>query len=301
MIPSYLRLYEEKKIEEIIDILWERLRNCKLCPRRCKVDRLKGEKGFCQTSRFAKVSSFFLHFGEEPEIVGKGGSGTIFFSGCNLGCIFCQNYSISALGEGEEVSKEELAQMMITLQQEGAENINFVTPTHVVAQIIEALPIAIEKGLNIPLVYNCGGYENVETLKIMEGVFDIFMPDVKYSDASVAERLSSASDYWEKVKEALLEMYRQVGDLVVENGVAKRGLLVRHLILPNRLAGSFKVLDFIKEKISPNTYVNIMNQYYPCYKAYEFKELSRRITLDEYKEVIEYAHRIGLWRGFPIL
>ncbi|MCD6583795.1 MAG: radical SAM protein [Candidatus Omnitrophica bacterium] len=298
MEPFYLELYRKGKLEEIENKLTQSLKNCNLCPRNCGVNRLRGEVGFCKTTRLAKVDSFFLHFGEEPELVGRGGSGTIFFSWCNLGCIYCQNYPISHLGEGREVSKEELAEMMITLQDNGAENINFVTPTHVVAQIVEALPLAIQKGLSLPLVYNCGGYESVETLKIVEGIFDIYMPDVKYSDNTVASRLSSAPNYWEVVKEVLKEMYRQVGDLVVTRGIAKKGLLIRHLVLPFRLAGSFKILDFIKEEISVNTYINIMEQYHPCFKAHYIKELSRRPTIEEFKEVVEYAKKLGFYRGF---
>lgn len=229
--------------------------------------------------------------------MGRGGSGTIFFSFCNLGCIYCQNYTISHQGEGEEVTPQVLARMMITLQENGAENINFVTPTHVIAQIVEALPLAIEKGLRLPLVYNCGGYESCEVLKLIEGVFDIYMPDIKYSDNRIALKFSNAPNYWEIVTSAVVEMHRQVGDLIIKEGRALRGLLIRHLVLPNRLAGSFKILDFIKKEISSDTYVNIMAQYYPCYKAYQFEELSRRITEEEYSEVIEYAKRIGLRRA----
>jgi putative pyruvate formate lyase activating enzyme len=297
-MTSYIELYKKKKLEKIRDLFWERLKNCNLCPRNCKVNRVKEEVGFCKTKTKAVVSSYFLHFGEEPELVGRGGSGTIFFSYCNLGCLYCQNYTISWLGEGREVDAEELAKMMLILQRKGAENINFVTPTHVVFQIIEALCIAIEEGLNLPLVYNCGGYESVDTLKMIEGVFDIYMPDIKYADNKIAKKFSFAPDYWKVVKEATKEMHRQVNDLVIENGIAKRGLLIRHLVLPNRVADSFKILDFIKEEISLHTYINIMEQYYPCYRAYEFKELSRRITLDEYQEVVEYARKIGLYRGF---
>jgi putative pyruvate formate lyase activating enzyme len=296
-MPSYIELFKSGKLEKIRDSLNGYLKECTLCPRNCKVNRKK-EIGFCRTKDKAIVSSFFLHFGEEPEIVGRGGSGTIFFSYCNLGCIYCQNYTISHLGEGKEVTPHMLAEIMLTLQREGAENINFVTPTHVIAQILEALCIAVKNGLNIPLVYNCGGYEKLETLKLIEGVFDIYMPDIKYSDNKIAHKFSSALNYWDIAKEAIKEMHRQVGDLVIEDGTVKKGLLIRHLVLPNHLAGSFKILDFVKEKISPHTYINIMDQYHPCYKANNFLELSRRITLEEYKEVIDYAKKIGLYRGF---
>jgi len=298
MRPSYIELHRQKRLTEIRDILLEKLKNCTLCPRNCRVNRINGELGFCKTARFSVVSSCFHHFGEEPELVGRGGSGTIFFSYCNLGCIYCQNFSISHQGEGNQITPQELANMMLLLQKGGAENINFVTPTHVIAQIIEGLCIAVENGLNLPLVYNCGGYESLDLLKIVEGVFDIYMPDIKYSDNQVALKFSTAADYWDVVQSATLEMHRQVGDLVVEGGVAKRGLLIRHLVLPNKLCRSFKIFDFIKDGISPHTYINIMEQYRPCYRAYEFKELSRRPTLDEYLEVEEYAKKIGLYRGF---
>ncbi|MCM8773200.1 MAG: radical SAM protein [Candidatus Omnitrophica bacterium] len=295
---SYIELYKKGILEDIKNKLLEQLKNCRLCPRQCKVNRADNQLGFCKTGRFAKVDSFFLHFGEEPELVGKGGSGTIFFSNCNLGCIYCQNYTISHLGEGKVVSPKELAEIMLNLQKRGAENINFVTPTHVLPQILEALIIAIEGGLTLPLVYNCGGYESVEILSLIKGAFDIYMPDIKYSDNAIGLRFSSVPDYWDKVKEAVIKMHNDVGDLVIEKGVAKKGLLVRHLVLPHRLAGSFAILDFIKENISSCTYVNIMGQYHPCYKAGEIFELTRRINKEEYLEVVNYAKRIGLYRGF---
>lgn len=300
MTPSYISLYENGILDEIKNKLLEELGSCDLCPHKCKVNRNNDETGFCEIGRLAKVSNFFLHFGEEQELVGEGGSGTIFFSGCNLRCIFCQNYTLSHLGEGQIVTPQELAGMMLVLQNNGAENINFVTPTQVIAQIIEALPLAINKGLTLPLVYNCGGYENPEVLRLIKGIFDIYMPDIKYADDEIAAKFSCAPDYWEKVKAVIKEMYSQVGDLLIEEGIAKRGLLLRHLVLPQRLAGSFEILDFIKEEISLDTYVNIMEQYRPCYRAGEFKELSRRLTDHEYEEVIEYAQKIGLYRGFPI-
>lgn len=293
--PLYLK--NKNKIKKIKDIFFSILEDCTLCPRRCKVNRLKNKTGFCKTGRFSIVSSYFLHFGEEPEIVGKSGSGTIFFSNCNLGCIYCQNYTISHLGEGKEISSSNLAEIMLKLQKSGAENINFVTPTHIIPQIIEALELAIEDGLNIPLVYNCGGYENKDTIRLLDGIIDIYMPDIKYADDKISERFSSAADYYGIAKEAILEMHRQVGDLIVEDGIAKRGLLIRHLVLPNKLASSFSILDFVRT-ISKDTYINIMDQYYPCYRAFEFKELSRRITHNEYLEVINYAKKIGLYRGF---
>lgn len=294
-----LHLFDKGESAKVRDTLVEKLERCCLCPRKCGINRLKGEVGFCKTGRLARVSSAFLHFGEEPELVGRGGSGTIFFSWCNLGCLYCQNYTLSHFGQGQKATAQELAGMMLNLQKNGAENINFVTPTHVIAQVLEALPLAIEGGLNLPLVYNCGGYESVETLKLLEGVFDIYMPDIKYSQVEPAQKFSCAPDYWEVVRMAVKEMHRQVGDLAVEKGIVERGLIIRHLVLPKRAAGSFKILDFIRNELSPHTYVNIMEQYYPCYRASEFGELSRRITLDEYKEVVAYAKKIGLYRGFP--
>jgi len=290
----YTDLYKQGKLEKIQDMLLANLKNCKLCPRNCGVNRLEEELGFCKSGRKARVSSFFLHFGEEPELVGRGGSGTIFFAGCNLQCLYCQNYTFSCLGEGKKVRPQELAQMMLSLQNQGAENINFVTPTHVIAQIIEGLVIAAKEGLNLPLVYNCGGYESADTLKIADEIFDIYMPDIKYSKNESAKKFSHVPDYWKVVKEAVKEMHRQVGDLVIEDGVAQRGLLIRHLVLPNHVAGSFEILDFIRNELSVDTYVNIMQQYYPCYRASEFPELSRRITFNEYKEVVEYARKIRL-------
>lgn len=298
MTPSYLKLHKSGKLERIKESLTRRMEDCDLCPRNCHVNRLKGELGFCKTGRNALVSSYNLHFGEEPPLVGRGGSGTIFFTWCNLGCIYCQNFTISHLGEGVEATAQELAEIMLSLQRRGAHNINFVTPTHVPAQIIEALILAIEGGLKLPLVYNSGGYDRPEILKEMEGVFDIYMPDAKYSDEHWSLKYSSAKDYWEVCKEVLLEMHRQVGDLVInEEGIAERGLLIRHLVLPNRIAGSFAVLDFIAEKLSKDSYVNIMQQYHPCFQAYKHKEISRSITMGEFKEALDYAEKIGLHRG----
>ncbi|MGB2879956.1 MAG: radical SAM protein [Candidatus Omnitrophota bacterium] len=299
MRPSYLKLYESGKLEEIKNSFVERLAKCDLCPRDCKVNRLEGELGFCRAGRYAMISSYSLHFGEEPPLVGKGGSGTIFFTWCNLGCIYCQNYTISHLGEGVEMKPRELAEVMLSLQRRGAHNINFVTPSHVTAQILEALIIAIEEGLKLPLVYNSGGYDKASTLKEMEGIFDIYMPDAKYSDEGHSQKYSRAQNYWKVCKETLLEMHGQVGDLAInDEGVAERGLLIRHLVLPNRLAGSIVVLDFIAEKISKDSYVNIMEQYHPCFQAYKHEELSRGITLEEFKEALDYAAETGLHRGF---
>lgn len=275
----------------------EILRECRICPRECEANRLNDKRGECGMGRKAVVSQASPHFGEESELVGRSGSGTIFFSYCNLHCLFCQNYSISQLGEGRVLEPEELAELMFYLQRIGCHNINLVSPTPVVPQILEALLVAKETGLKIPIVYNTGGYDSVQTLKLLERIVDIYMPDAKYSNDN-AEKYSQAPNYWEINKKALLEMYRQVGDLVIENGIAKRGLLIRHLVLPNRIAGSFEILRFIAKKLSKDSYVNIMAQYYPCYKAFSYPELSRRITDEEYREVVDFAKNLGLHRGF---
>jgi putative pyruvate formate lyase activating enzyme len=294
--PSYLTLSEEE-IERRIQKLFKILENCEICPRKCHVNRVKGERGYCQLGYLPKVSSFFPHFGEEDVLVGKNGSGTIFFSSCNLSCCYCQNYEISQFRIGKEVSFEELANMMLQLQRMGCHNINLVTPTPQVPQIVKALSIAIRKGLRIPLVYNTSSYDNVEILKLLDGICDIYLPDAKYSNDEIALKYSNASNYFEIMKQAIKEMHRQAGDLVVdENGIAKRGVIVRHLVLPNGLAGSREILEFIAKEISKNTFINIMDQYTPYYKAFEYPELSRRITSKEYFEVLQIAKELGLKR-----
>lgn len=231
--------------------------------------------------------------------MGRGGSGTIFFAGCNLHCVFCQNYEISQLGQGREVSVEELAAWMLELQEMGCENVNLVTPTHQAPQIVQALVLAREGGLRLPLVWNCGGYESVEALGLLSGIVDIYMPDFKYGDSQIAARYSDAPGYFEAAKGAVSEMHRQVGDLEVVDGLARRGLLVRHLVLPGGLAGTERVLRFIAEEISRDTFVNVMAQYYPTYRAWEFPELARRITREEYREALALARRFGLVRAGP--
>jgi putative pyruvate formate lyase activating enzyme len=293
--PSYLN-FSEKELEKRIEKLFKILENCEICPRKCHVNRLKGKKGYCQLGFLPKVSAFHPHFGEESCLVGFGGSGTIFLTSCNLACVYCQNFEISQLRIGEEVSFENLAEMMIKLQEIGCHNINFVTPTPQVPQILKSLKIAIKKGLKIPLVYNTSSYDSVEVLKILDGIFDIYLPDTRYGDSKIAQKYSGVPNYFEIMKEAIKEMHRQVGDLIInERGIAKRGVLVRHLVLPNNLAGSEKVFQFLAE-ISKNMAINIMDQYYPCYKAFEFPELSRRITKKGYEEAIELAKKYGLKR-----
>jgi len=295
--PSYINLYRAGKLHERIEKARGLLKECQICPRRCKVNRLENKLGVCKVGKLPKVSSYNPHFGEESPLVGTHGSGTIFITSCSLGCVFCQNYDISHLGEGYEVSFERFAHMMIELQDMGCHNINFVTPTHVVPQILEALPIAIRDGLNIPLVYNTGGYDLVETLQLLEGVFDIYMPDFKFSDDDVAAKLCKARDYPQVAMKAIKEMYRQVGDLVVDDrGIAERGLIVRHLIMPNGLAGTRKVMQFLAQGISPNTYVNIMDQYRPCGLAHKYPEINRRIRVEEFEDALQIAHEEGISR-----
>lgn len=296
--PAYLNL-SASELKERIQALYELASPCRLCPRECGARRDQGERGFCRTGLKPWVASFGPHFGEERELVGRYGSGTIFFSGCNLGCVFCQNFTISQLGEGEEVSVDDLARMMLRLQRLGCHNVNLVTPTHQAPMILEALALAREGGLEIPLVWNCGGYESVEALRLLDGVVDIYMPDFKYGDDEAAARYSAAPDYFARACAALKEMHRQVGDLVVKGGIAVRGLIVRHLVLPTGLAGTERVLRFIRDEISPNTYVNIMAQYYPTHRAWEFPELARRITSEEYKRALSLAQGLGLRRAGP--
>jgi putative pyruvate formate lyase activating enzyme len=296
---SYIELYEKSSLKKRREKLHKLLEKCHLCPRNCLVNRLQDERGFCGAGKKAAVSSYNLHFGEEPPISGYRGSGTIFFTHCNLRCCFCQNYPISQLGNGREVEISELATMMVKLQKLGAHNINFVTPTHFVPQIVEALELAVKEGLKIPLVYNSGGYDSVETLNLLDGIVDIYMPDAKYSNPESARRYSRAEDYFEVNKKALLEMYRQVGDLKMDReGIAKRGLLIRHLVMPEDIAGSRKVLEFIAQNISKHTYMSIMAQYHPAHLAFEFPELSRRISKEEYDAVLEIVDELGLERGW---
>jgi len=273
--------------------LYASLASCAICPRRCGVNRLEGEVGFCGVGAEALFASAGPHFGEEDVLVGRGGSGTIFFAGCNLGCIFCQNYELSHGRNGRPIDPDHLASVMIRLQGRGCCNINFVTPTHVTPQMMLAILRARDIGLRVPIVYNCGGYESLDTLRTLDGFVDIYMPDAKYADGAAA-RLSDAPDYPEVMFAALREMHRQVGDLEVRNGVATRGLLVRHLVLPNGLAGSRAILDFLARSISPRTYVNVMAQYRPCYRASECPEIDRPPTRQEFAEAHAHAAALGL-------
>lgn len=288
---SHAELWKKVSLAEAV------LKQCTLCPKNCKVNRTSGNLGFCKVGDKPFVASWGPHFGEENPLVGRSGSGTIFFSHCNLGCIFCQNWTISHLGEGSEVTLERLARVMLELQASGCHNINLVTPTHQISMILHSIAIAKGLGLNLPIVYNCGGYEAIETLKILEGAIDIYMPDFKYSNSEMALKFSKARDYPDRASAAIKEMHRQVGDLIVDKrGVALRGLLVRHLVLPENIAGTKEVMKFIAEEISKNTYINIMSQYYPCYKAFEHPPLDRKITDKEYADAIKMALTAGLKR-----
>jgi putative pyruvate formate lyase activating enzyme len=283
---------------DIVDRLYALLSPCQVCPRKCGVDRLAGKIGDCRASMEVKVSSFHQHFGEEPPLVGKHGSGTIFFARCNLHCVYCQNWQISQLGMGRDTPLDELASMMLRLQELGCHNINLVTPTPWIPQIIKALSIARNKGLKVPIVYNCGGYDSIEILKLLDGIIDIYMPDIKYSSDEYAVKYSSAPGYWEIVKAVLIEMFHQVGDLKLENGIAQKGLLIRHLVLPNNIAGSDKCFEFIRQNLSEETVVNVMAQYYPVYKADHYPDIARRITTKEYRKALTDLEKNGLDKGF---
>ena len=294
---AYQSLFASGELARRAEAAMAALSSCTLCPRACAVDRLGGQVGFCRTGRLAQVASFDLHFGEEEPLVGESGSGTIFFAQCNLGCVFCQNWVLSQSGESfPEVTAAELAAMMVELQRRGAVNINFVTPSHVVVQILEALPLAVDLGLTVPLVYNSSGYDSVEALRLLDGVVDIYMPDAKFWSAAAAKNYCRAADYPEAAKRAIREMHRQVGDLALdERGLAVRGLLVRHLVMPGGLAGTPDWMAFLAA-LSPQTYVNVMDQYRPCHQAARFAELSSPATAAECEAARAEARRAGLTR-----
>lgn len=282
------------RFNDNVRALWDMMDPCTLCPRSCGVYRSKGQIGFCGVGESPLISSVGPHFGEESVLVGVGGSGTVFFAGCNLGCVFCQNYDISRQRLGRAVSLDTLAEAMLELQRIGCSNINFVTPTHVAAAIAGAIEIARGKGLTIPTVYNTGGYDSVETLRRLEGLIDIYMPDMKYSNAETAGELSAARDYPQTNFAAVKEMHRQVGGLQIDQGLARRGLLVRHLVLPEDLAGTIEIVDFLVETIGPHTVINVMDQYHPCYEAAAHPAINRRPTGDEIATARSYAQQKGL-------
>jgi putative pyruvate formate lyase activating enzyme len=302
--PSYIARAESGELAERIGQANALLESCTVCPRTCRINRLHDERGFCRTGLLPVISRYGPHFGEEPPLVGRNGSGTIFVTHCNLACQFCQNYAISQCAQGEEVSCEKLAGMMMSLQKQGCHNINLVTPTHVVPQILAGLEIAAQDGLRIPLVYNSGGYDSVDTLRLLDGIVDIYMPDAKYGNDEIACTLSHAQNYVAIMKAGIAEMHRQVGDLVIDKGIAVRGMIIRHLVLPENLAGSDLVLPWIAREISPDTYVNIMDQYHPAWHAGNKgnvalpRSLYRRLLPQEYQYAIKCARESGLHRGF---
>jgi putative pyruvate formate lyase activating enzyme len=297
-VPAYRRLLETGELARRRETAYRHLESCDLCARYCRVDRTQGIAGaVCRTGERAVVASYGPHHGEEDPLRGSAGSGTIFFSWCNLRCVYCQNWDISQRGIGREVEPREIADMMLELQRLGCHNINFVTPSHVVAQIIAAVDDAARRGLALPLVYNTSGYDSLEALALLDGIVDIYMPDVKYADSRLAHPYSKVRNYVEANCAAVKEMHRQVGDLVLDaRGIAQRGLLVRHLVLPNGIAGTGDVLRFLAEEISRNTYLNLMDQYRPCYRADEYPALARPLTRDEYREVLAAADQAGLKR-----
>jgi putative pyruvate formate lyase activating enzyme len=298
MTPGYLLLHSQGVLEARAKAAVARLRQCRLCPRNCRVDRGQGGLGFCGSGRLARVASYCRHFGEEECLVGQGGSGTIFFAGCNLRCVFCQNADISRESSpDQEVTPGDLAQIMLELQAKGAANINLVSPSHVVPQVLEALPQAADRGLCLPLVYNTGGYDSLETLGLLRQVVDIYMPDAKYWDPDIGFRLSGVPDYPQVAREAIREMHRQVGDLTLDReGLAVRGLLVRHLVLPQGLAGTEPWMAFLARELSPDTYVNLMDQYRPWDEAYAQPGLDRGLDQAEFQMAKIAAKRAGLRR-----
>ncbi len=297
--PAYLQAYEEGRLQEKVEEALEALRDCTLCPRNCHVDRWQNRFAVCKVGRFARVSSFFPHFGEEDVLRGWAGSGTIFFAWCNLRCVFCQNFETSQMGEGVEVGPQELAAMMLRLQELGCHNINFVTPEHVVPQILEALPYAIEGGLRLPLVYNTSAYDSLHSIRLMDGVVDVYMPDFKLWNREPARKYLLAPDYPEVARQVIRAMHEQVGVLRVnEDGLARRGVLVRHLVMPGLVEETRQILRWLAE-LSPDTYVNVMDQYYPAWKAKtdpKYAEIGRRITSWEYEAAVRFAREAGLWR-----
>lgn len=296
--PGFLALEREGLLTDRIEKLYAVYENCHLCPRNCRVNRIKGETGVCQATAKVKISSAFPHFGEERPLVGKGGSGTIFFSHCGLRCVFCQNYTISIEGEGVEISDEHLAETMVKVQSFGCHNINLVTPTHYVPSIMRALKQAIRLGLKIPLVYNTSGYETLEVLQLLDGAVDIYLPDLKYMQPALSSKYSSgAYNYPYYAKLAVKEMHRQTGELKLdERGIAVSGVILRHLIMPNRVSGTEDFIKFVAREISPTTYINLMSQYRPEYKAMEYPEISRRSNRSEHMEALEWARKYGLTR-----
>jgi len=297
--PRYIESYENGSLERLADTAWEMLRFCTICPRRCNVNRLNDQKGYCRTGEKTVVCSYMAHRGEEPPISATNGSGTIFFSNCNMSCSYCQNFKFSQLDDGRKVEIEELSGFMLELQKQGCHNINLVTPTHVMPQIIKAILLAVPKGLSIPICYNTGGYELPEVIKMLEIVVDIYLSDMRYADRKMAEKYSQAPDYPKYNQDSIKLMHRQTGiPAISEDGVIKRGLIIRHLVLPNNISGTEEIARFLSSEVSEDTYISLMSQYFPCNKADRIKELSRRITLEEYEDAVRIIHKYGLYSGW---
>ncbi len=297
--PSYLNAFKNGKLKLLSEKLFLRLESCDICPRCCKVNRVNDKKGFCKTTKLPKVFSFLAHHGEEPPVSGIKGSGTIFFSNCNMGCIYCQNYEFSQLGKGREYSFEELASIMLNLQSQGCHNINLVTPTHVLPQILKSLELAIPQGLKIPLVYNTSGYELPEIIQLLDGIIDVYLVDMRYADNLISEELSSAINYAKFNQDSVKQMHKQVG--VAEfskDGIIKKGLIIRHLVLPNNLSGTEKIMRFIAKEISEDTYISLMSQYLPYYKASSNSKINRRLKENEYEEAKQILDKYNLHNGW---
>jgi putative pyruvate formate lyase activating enzyme len=294
--PVYRQTLQRREFPERIRQAKALLANCVICPRECGVNRLKGELGKCGIGKEPVISSYFPHFGEESALVGQDGSGTIFIAGCNLQCVFCQNYETSHLMEGRTCSIRDFGEMMLNLQKRGCHNINIVTPSHVIAQLIEAVFYAAERGLNLPLVYNTSAYDSLKSLELLAGIVDIYMPDFKFFDNELGRRYTAVSNYAAIARRAIKEMYRQVGDLVIEGGIARRGLLVRHLVMPGQIEDSCNIFNFIADEVSKNTYLNIMPQYRPAGEAHLHEEIADSLVYSEYIEAVNAAKKSGLQR-----
>ena len=297
--PAYLELAKSGKLKKIAQVLFDSLQSCTICPRLCAVNRLDNKIGFCKTKKLAKVYSFMAHHGEEPPISGSKGSGTIFFSHCNMGCVYCQNYEFSQLGKGSEYTIDQLAKLMLNLQGLGCHNINLVTPTHVLPQILLSLELAVSEGLKIPLVYNTSGYELRSTIELLDGIVDIYLVDMRYADSVISQRLSKAVDYPQCNQAAIKEMHRQVKAAKFDRlGLMEKGLIIRHLVLPNECSGTDKIMQFIAQEISEDTYVSLMSQYLPYYEASNYPEINRRLKAQEYqqaKKILEKYHLSNGW------
>jgi len=300
MKPSYLAAHKSGALDKAINTAHKLLACCEICPRKCKINRLKGEMGFCKTGLQAEVYSYLAHHGEEPPISGTKGSGTIFFSHCNMACVYCQNYEFSQKNEqGRGVSDQELAQIMLKLQGMGCHNINLVSPTHVMPQILQALKIAIKTGLKIPLVYNTSGYELPEIIKLLEGIVDIYLPDMRYAETIMSQKFSNSPDYPNYNQLAIKEMHRQVGLAQInDKGIIEKGVIIRHLVLPANISGTEKIMKFIAQEVSVHTYISLMSQYSPYYKACDYPELKRRLTLQEYEAAQDSMDKYSLHNGW---